>query len=104
LSKFGDPKACINGCGAMIYFDPNSPTGHPTADKWVPLEIKEGRKTDQPHNCPKKKTNASSAAKPDSLKFAESLFDVLRDYIRLKTKELEAGRCPIDKDDIFGSP
>ena len=74
-----------------VYFDKNSKAGHPSADKWIPLEIKEGRKTDQPHNCTKKKNGnghtLEAAAKPDTLKFAESLLDILQDYIRLKTKE-----------------
>ena len=35
--------------------------GHPSSDKWVPLEFKEGLKTDMPHDCPnKKKQNGSS--------------------------------------------
>ena|SRR5215217_1447987 len=100
MSKaFREPKACINGCGATIYFDPNSPTGHPSADKWIPLEIKEGRRTDQSHNCPNKKnghtlptsTESTTAivAEPNTLKFAESLLELTSDYIRLKTKELE---------------
>jgi hypothetical protein len=59
------------------------------------------------HSCPKKKIvnggssttntnngNVSSSSETDnlSLKFAEKLFDVLRDYIRLKTKELESAK------------
>lgn len=102
MSKaFREPKACNNSCGAMIYFDPNSTIGHPAPDKWVPLEIKGGMKTDQPHNCPKKKngntlptttteTTAAIVAKPDTLKIAESLLEILTDYIRLKTKEQQA--------------
>jgi hypothetical protein len=52
-SSFGQSKNCINGCGALIYFDKNSPTGHPNPDKWIPLEIKQGTRTDVAHNCPK---------------------------------------------------
>jgi hypothetical protein len=98
MSEFGKPKQCNNGCGALIYFDRDSPTGHPSPDKWVPLEIKEGRRTDTVHNCPKKKNGhtlqeaaatATATIKPDTLKFAESLLDIVQDYIRLKTKELE---------------
>jgi hypothetical protein len=39
----------------MEYFDKFSQVGHPSEDKWVPLEFKEGRRTDQVHNCPKRK-------------------------------------------------
>jgi hypothetical protein len=52
MSDFGKPKGCINGCGATIYFDAHSMVGHP---RRIPLEFKEGRKTDQVHDCPKKK-------------------------------------------------
>lgn len=55
MSDFGKAKPCNNGCGATIYFDAHSLVGHPTSDKWLPLEYKEGRKTDTIHNCPKKK-------------------------------------------------
>jgi hypothetical protein len=58
------PKQCTGGCGAMVYFDRNSPTGHPSPDKWVPLEIKEGRRTDVAHNCPKR--NGSSSGTLDT--------------------------------------
>ena len=44
----------------MIYFDAHSLVGHPTADKWVPLEYKEGMKTDTIHICPNKKQNGSN--------------------------------------------
>jgi hypothetical protein len=44
-----EAKACINDCVVMIYFDRDSKESHPSADKWIPLEIKEGRSTDRPH-------------------------------------------------------
>jgi len=101
LSKaFREPKACINGCGATIYFDPNYPTGHPNPDKWIPLEIKEGRRTDHPHNCPKKKEGnganntlleTTAAPKSESIKLAETLCQILHEYVRLKSQEVAAG-------------
>ena len=97
MSEFGRPKECINGCGSQIYFDKYSSVGHPTAEKWLPLEYKEGMRTDTIHNCPKKgqgqnglvtaiTTNAAAATTTSnaSLSFAESLDQVLQDYIRLK--------------------
>lgn len=54
MSNISTPKQCINQCGSVIYFDAYSKAGHPTTDKWLPLEYKEGRKTDTIHNCPKK--------------------------------------------------
>jgi hypothetical protein len=59
MSEFGKPRDCNNGCGGMVYFDAHSSTGHPTADKWVPLEYVEGRKTDTIHICPNKKQNGT---------------------------------------------
>ena len=55
MSKFGEPQECRNSCGQLIYFDRNSEKGHPTADKWIPLQYdkESGIKTDEPHNCPK---------------------------------------------------
>jgi hypothetical protein len=100
MINLSDAKMCSKGCGAMVYFDKNSTVGHPSPDKWVPLEIKEGRKTDVAHNCPKRydsagtldSSSSSSSSRTtttpaDSLKFAESLLEILADYIRLKTKE-----------------
>jgi hypothetical protein len=100
-----DAKMCTRGCGAMVYFDKNSPTGHPSPDKWIPLEIKEGRKTDVAHDCPKRNTNGGTLdsttttttatpaviVKPESLEFAETLSHILQDYVRLKRLELGAG-------------
>jgi hypothetical protein len=90
-------------CGALVYLDKNSPTGHPSPDKWIPLEIKEGRKTDTAHNCPKRNngstldaaattTPAIIIAKPESLQFAETLIEILTDYVRLKLKEQQAAK------------
>ncbi len=91
-------KTCSRGCGALVYFDKNSPTGHPSPDKWIPLEIKEGRKTDVAHNCPKRNsgtldvaaTTAAIIVKPESLAFAETLSQILQDYVRLKRQEMGA--------------
>jgi hypothetical protein len=94
-------KMCSRGCGAMVYFDKDSPTGHPSPDKWIPLEIKEGRRTDVAHNCPKRSngstldTSAATTTTPaiittsDSLnlEFAETLIEILQDYVKLKLKE-----------------
>ena len=90
----------MNECGSVIYFDAHSSVGHPTSEKWIPLEFKNGLKTDLVHNCPNKKqqnglvtavTTAAAAATTTtntSLSFAESLDQVLQDYIRLKRLEL----------------
>lgn len=96
MSEFGKPRHCNRGCGALVYFDAHSSVGHPSSDKWVPLEFKEGLKTDMPHECPKKKqqqngTLPAVVTTPNnnaSLHFAESLDQVLQDYIRLKRLEL----------------
>jgi hypothetical protein len=105
MSK-SEAKSCIRGCGATVYFDKDSPTGHPSPETWVPLEIKEGRGADVAHNCPRRNSNGSGSsggtldtttattttaaiiATPDSLKLAESLSEILKDYIRLKLAEL----------------
>ena len=97
-SGFGKPRDCINECGSVIYFDAHSSVGHPTSEKWIPLEFKNGLKTDLAHNCPKKKQNgltavsaaAAATTNNTSLSFAESLDQVLQDYIRLKWLELAA--------------
>jgi hypothetical protein len=81
-----------------MYFDKDSPTGHPSPDKWVPLEIKEGRKTDVAHNCPNRNGGTLDAAatttaiivKPESLQFAETQSQILQDYVRLKRQEIGA--------------
>jgi hypothetical protein len=70
------------------------------------LEIKEGRRTDVVHNCPKRNTGNGGAldtaattsnnattttpaivASPELLKTAEELYLVLQDYLRLKRQE-----------------
>jgi hypothetical protein len=102
MSEFGRPRGCNNGCGASIYFDAHSSIGHPTADKWIPLEYKDGIKTDSIHNCPNKKlqngsltavaaTTAAAAAeaspsKPDldSLAVIKAIAAALNDYIAIK--------------------
>jgi hypothetical protein len=64
MSKFGEPQPCRNNCGAWIYFDSQSKAGHPSQDKWIPLEYNKdaGIKTDMPHQCPNRpKSNGSSA-------------------------------------------
>jgi hypothetical protein len=96
-------KPCTRGCGVMVYFDKDSPTGHPSPDKWIPLEMKEGRRTDVAHNCPKRNggtldaaaptataTTAAIIVKPESLQleFAETLSQILQEYVRLKKQEL----------------
>jgi hypothetical protein len=98
-----EAKACTRGCGALVYFDRNSPTGHPSPEKWIPLEMKEGRRTDVAHNCPKRNGNGSSGGtldtttatsamivKPESLQFAETLSQILQDYVA-KTKGAAPG-------------
>jgi hypothetical protein len=101
MSKaLSEPKACIYKCGMTVYFDPNSTVGRISQDKWIPLEIKEGRKTDQPHNCPNKNGNRSSTLetttaalpKQESIKFVETLCVLLHDYIRLKSQEGAAAK------------
>lgn len=96
MSDFGKPRDCNSGCGALIYFDAHSSVGHPTADRWVPLEYKGGIKTDAVHQCPNKKQQngtltavaATTTTNNTSLSFAESLNELLQDYIRLKRLEL----------------
>ena len=60
MSDFGRPQACRNSCGALIYFDRDSTVGHPSENKWVPLEYVNGIKTDQPHNCPNRKQDTKT--------------------------------------------
>src|SRR6476659_1697653 len=52
MSEFGKPKQCMHGCGQEIYFDAHSTIGHPSSDKWIPLEYNNGLKTDMAHDCP----------------------------------------------------
>ena len=58
----------------------------------------EQRWTDVVHNCPKSKRNggtldvtAAIIERPESLKFAETISQMLQDYIRLKCQEAAAG-------------
>jgi hypothetical protein len=104
-----EPKLCTRGCSVQVYFDKNSPTGHPNHNTWIPLEMKEGRKTDTAHNCPKRNNgsagtldNTSTTAtattttaiivKPELLKTAETLIQILQDYVRLKLNEQRQGQ------------
>lgn len=54
MAEFGKPQPCRNNCGAWIYFDKNLKDGHPSPDKWIPLEYSEdtGIKTGRVHQCP----------------------------------------------------
>ena len=61
MSEFGKPRHCNRGCGALVYFDAHSSVGHPAADKWIPLEYKNGMKTDAVHECPNKGRNGLSS-------------------------------------------
>jgi hypothetical protein len=56
MAEFGKPQPCRNNCGAWIYFDKNLKDGHPSPDKWIPLEYAKdtGVKTGQVHQCPNK--------------------------------------------------
>lgn len=60
MSEKSKPKLCTRGCGTIVYFDKNSPTGYPSTDRWIPLKIKEGRRTDVAHNCPKRSGSGNS--------------------------------------------
>jgi hypothetical protein len=88
-----------------IYFDAHSLVGHPSPDKWLPLEYKEGRKTDQIHNCPKKQqallsSNGNGNPTPavaaketpkldlNNLNVIRVIAAALEEYIRMK----EAGK------------
>jgi hypothetical protein len=59
MSKFGEPQACRNNCGAYIYFDKDSEIGHPSADRWIPLvyEHDTGLRTNTAHQCPNSSFN-----------------------------------------------
>jgi hypothetical protein len=59
MSSFNQPRQCNKECGSIIYFDRNSLVGHPKENVWLPLEYKEGRKTDTLHNCPRKNHNGT---------------------------------------------
>jgi hypothetical protein len=57
--SYGNPQPCKNNCGAWIYFDKDSAAGHPSADKWLPLEYNHdtGIKTGLIHQCSNKRSN-----------------------------------------------
>jgi hypothetical protein len=63
MSNFGQPKKCINSCGQMIYFDANSTIGHPSNDRWVPLDYIDEVRTNQAHQCPKRSNGGSNIAR-----------------------------------------
>ena len=99
MSTFGTARSCNNGCGGMVYFDAHSSIGHPTADKWVPLEYKEGMKKDTAHICPNKKQNGSLTAvtasaiatagnklELDSLAVIKVIAAALNEYVAIKEK------------------
>jgi hypothetical protein len=111
MSSFNQPRQCNKECGSIIYFDRNSLVGHPKDNIWLPLEYKEGRKTDTLHNCPKKngngtlngnptpvktETNAAAAkwvrsitdSKLDNLAVVKAIAAALNEYIAIK----EAGQ------------
>jgi hypothetical protein len=62
MSEFGKPQPCKNDCGGWIYFDRDSKVGHPSFDKWIPLQYDNdnGIKTDEPHRCPNKPSYVSN--------------------------------------------
>lgn len=90
MSEFGKPRGCNNGCNAMIYFDAHSTVGHPSSEKWIPLEFKNGLKTDLAHDCPKKKQQngliaaATSTASTDNLAMIKVIAAALNEYIAIK--------------------
>jgi hypothetical protein len=94
----GEARTCSRGCGALVYFDKNSPTGHPSPDKWIPLEMKGNLRTGMIHKCPKRNgssgtldsTNTNTNSKPELLETAQGLILLLQDYVRLKSKEVDA--------------
>jgi hypothetical protein len=87
MSEIGKPKECINGCDRIIYFDKNSSVGHPTTDKWIPLEYKSGLRVDTIHECSKKPRNVllqGNAVKIDNLAVIKQIADALYEYIAIK--------------------
>jgi hypothetical protein len=102
MSSFNQLRQCNKECGSIIYFDRNSLVGHPKENVWLPLEYKEGRKTDTLHNCPKKNHNSTLTngngnpppAKTDpkldlnNLAVIKAIAAALHEYIELK----EAGK------------
>jgi hypothetical protein len=62
MSDFGKVKSCNNDCGTLIYFDAQSTIGHPSPDRWVPLEYIDNVKTNQPHQCSKRSNGSSNSS------------------------------------------
>jgi hypothetical protein len=96
-SEFGKPRSCNHGCGKQIYFDANSTVGHPSADKWIPLEYN-GMKTDTKHECPNRQSgklvtmdnanlvssSATTVNAMDNLAVVKAVAEALNDYIAIK--------------------
>jgi hypothetical protein len=73
----------------MVYFDRNSPTGHPSPDKWLHLEMHGNLRSDMVHNCPMRHVGGGNGgtldstttqdiiATPELLKTAEGLIELL---------------------------
>jgi hypothetical protein len=66
MSRFGEAQPCRNNCGGWIYFDRDSKLGHPTNEKWLPLEyVKDtGIKTGQLHQCSKRNGGYTQGQRP----------------------------------------
>jgi hypothetical protein len=81
MSIFGEPQLCKNGCGKYIYFDRDSANGHPSADKWVPLEYNNdaGLRTDQPHQCPSKGKVTTNSTSSSKLETSETIISLLKE-------------------------
>jgi hypothetical protein len=76
MSKFGEPQSCKKGCGGYIYFDRDSTNGHPSSEKWIPLDYNNdtGLRTDQPHQCPNKGKTTTS-----KLETSETIISLLKE-------------------------
>lgn len=77
MSEFGKPQPCKNNCGGWIYFDRDSEVGHPSSDRWIPLQYDNdnGIKTDEPHRCPNRPYyvgNRDISHNPNILPMSES--------------------------------
>src|SRR5215831_10263954 len=93
MSEFGKPKICMNECGGMVYA--HSSVGHPSPDKWIPLQFKEGRKTDMIHDCQNKPQNGQLLTttvtetttmnqSPINLGLIQEIAAALSEYIAIK--------------------
>jgi len=62
--SYGNPQPCKNQCGAWIYFDKDSVVGHPSTDKWLPLEYNHdsGIKTGKLHQCAKRSSSSTKTS------------------------------------------